>query len=83
MKNVEYRVTFVFLLMMVGIGQLCAQKPDTLYIYETVTEHDTLFSRDTTPGYTIRSIFVKIRNKWTFVRMLTLWQGFFTMGLLI
>ncbi len=36
------------LLMLGGMSPLCAQKPDTLYIYETVTEHDTLFSRDTT-----------------------------------
>ena len=48
MKNVEYRVTFVFLLMLAGMSPLGAQKPDTLYIYETVIEHDTLVTRDTT-----------------------------------
>ena len=48
MKNVEYRVTFVFLLMLGGMCPLWAQKPDTLFIYETVIEHDTLVSRDTT-----------------------------------
>lgn len=36
------------LLMLAGMSPLWAQKPDTLYIYETVIEHDTLVSRDTT-----------------------------------
>ncbi len=36
------------LLMLAGMSPLWAQKPDTLYIYETVIEHDTLVTRDTT-----------------------------------
>jgi hypothetical protein len=41
------RVLFTLLLMTAGIFQLCAQHPDTLYIYETVVEHDTIYNRDT------------------------------------
>ena len=42
-----YRKLLLFLVLMTATG-LFAQKPDTLYIYETVIEHDTLISRDTT-----------------------------------
>lgn len=41
------RVLFTLLLLTAGIFQLCAQHPDTLYIYETVVEYDTLYNRDT------------------------------------
>ena len=41
------RVLLTLLLMTAGIFQLCAQHPDTLYIYETVVEYDTLYNRDT------------------------------------
>ena len=44
----HYRVALVFLLILAGMCPLWAQKPDTLYIYETVIEHDTLIFRDTT-----------------------------------
>jgi hypothetical protein len=44
----HYKVALVFLLILAGMCPLWAQKPDTLYIYETVIEHDTLISRDTT-----------------------------------
>ena len=42
-----YRKLLLFLVLMAATS-LFAQKPDTLYIYETVIEHDTLISRDTT-----------------------------------
>ncbi len=42
------KVVLTLLLMSAGLSKLWAQKPDTLYIYETVIEHDTLVSRDTT-----------------------------------
>ena len=38
----------LFLIIVMTATSLFAQKPDTLYIYETVIEHDTLISRDTT-----------------------------------
>ena len=42
-----YRKLLFFLVLMTATS-LFAQSPDTLYIYETVIEHDTLISRDTT-----------------------------------
>lgn len=39
---------FLFLIVLMTAANLFAQHPDTLYIYETVVEHDTLISRDTT-----------------------------------
>ena len=42
------KVVLTFLMLAAGMGRMCAQHPDTLYIYETVVEHDTLISRDTT-----------------------------------
>lgn len=36
------------LLLMGSVSRLAAQRPDTLYIFDTVIEHDTLISRDTT-----------------------------------
>ena len=41
------RVMLTLLLMTAGMFRLCAQHPDTLYIYETVVEYDTLYNRDT------------------------------------
>ncbi|MBQ1819064.1 MAG: hypothetical protein II120_02555, partial [Bacteroidales bacterium] len=38
----------LFLFVLMTATSLFAQHPDTLYIYETVIEHDTLISRDTT-----------------------------------
>lgn len=38
----------LFSIVLMTATSLFAQKPDTLYIYETVIEHDTLISRDTT-----------------------------------
>jgi len=38
----------LFLIVLMTATSLFAQSPDTLYIYETVIEHDTLISRDTT-----------------------------------
>ena len=42
-----YRKLLFLLVLMTATG-IFAQSPDTLYIYETVIEHDTLISRDTT-----------------------------------
>lgn len=42
------KVVLTFLMLAAGMGRMCAQHPDTLYIYETVVERDTLISRDTT-----------------------------------
>ena len=42
-----YRKPLFFLVLMTATS-LFAQKPDTIYVYETVVEHDTLISRDTT-----------------------------------
>ena len=43
-----FKVVLTLLMLAAGMGRMCAQHPDTLYIYETVVEHDTLISRDTT-----------------------------------
>lgn len=42
-----YRKLLFFLVLMTATC-LFAQSPDTIYVYETVVEHDTLISRDTT-----------------------------------
>ena len=38
----------LFLIIVMTATSLFAQNPDTIYVYETVIEHDTLISRDTT-----------------------------------
>ena len=44
----RYCLLFTVMWMIAGMSQLRAQKPDTLYIYDTETIIDTLFVRDTT-----------------------------------